>query len=56
MIPMSSPPAGPCALHDAQAALPLRNPAAQGGSSMGILRDKHLLSTVDLMQDCPRKP
>jgi RimJ/RimL family protein N-acetyltransferase len=46
-------PAGPYALHEAQAALSLWDPAAQGQFSIGILREGRLLGAVGLMPDRP---
>jgi RimJ/RimL family protein N-acetyltransferase len=46
-------PAGPYTLHDAQAALSLWDPAAQGQFSIGILGGRRLLGAVGLMPDHP---
>ena len=46
-------PSGPYALHDAQAALSLWDPAAQGQFSIGVLRERRLLGAVGLMPDSP---
>ncbi|UXY25047.1 GNAT family N-acetyltransferase (plasmid) [Streptomyces cynarae] len=47
-------PVGPYAFQDAQAALSLWDPAAQGQFSIGILREGRLLGAVGLMPDGPR--
>lgn len=46
-------PAGPYTLHDAQAALSLWDPAAQGQFSIGILHERRLIGAVGLMPDWP---
>ncbi|MEU3854062.1 GNAT family protein [Streptomyces sp. NPDC029554] len=46
-------PAGPYALYDAQAALSLWDPAAEGQFSLGILREGRLLGAIGLMPDGP---